>query len=143
MKIKLLALCLILVGTVNAQQLHERVLSYYSVASNIYFMDDSYEQSLWSFYLPTTKLKRDSLIVSQYSYWNYQYNVKSKMDLFSISRLDFNKSKDTANVFVNQFWKLANNEQYIYQIKSEWIKWNGNWYISDKLPINVSVKPNN
>ena len=141
-KILLLSLFLISANAF-AQDLNSRVTTFYTILPNTDFLEESYKQSVMAFISPITKLNRDSIASNYFSFWNAQNMINNKMTSFYIDSLSFNNNNDSAIVFTNQIWNLDSSEKFLYTVKSEWVKYEGAWYLSDRPWINIGIKPYN
>ena len=141
-KILLLSLFLISANAF-AQDLNSRVTTFYTILPNTDFLEESYKQSVMAFISPITKLNRDSIASNYFSFWNAQNMINNKMTSFYIDSLSFNNNNDSAIVFTNQIWNLDSSEKFLYTVKSEWVKHEGAWYLSDRPWINIGIKPYN
>jgi hypothetical protein len=135
--------CLFLFFTfnVNAQDLNLRIKLFYDVISNTSILETAFKLKVNEFISPITKLNRDSICGDYFSYWDAQFNVNNKFKKIEILKTEFNNDSTIATVFVDQYWLLDGLGDYIYQMKSEWIKYNNTWYLSDKPSQNISIKP--
>ncbi len=126
---------------VNAQDLNLRIKLFYDVISNTSTLETAYKLKVNEFISPATKLNRDSVGGDYFSYWNAQFNVNHKFKKFEILKIQYNNGSTLATVFVDQYWLLDGLGEYVYQMKSEWIKYNNTWYLSDKPSKNISIQP--
>jgi len=135
--------CLLLMFSihVNAQDLNLRINLFYDAISNTSLIETAYKLRVDDFISPSTKLNRDSICGDYFSYWNAQFNVNNKFKKIEILKIDYNNDSTIATVFVDQYWLLDGLGDYIYQMKSEWIKYNNTWYLSDKPSKNIAIKP--
>ncbi len=140
---KKIVVCLLLMFSFNsyAQDLYLRLDLFYSVISNTSVLEPTYKLKLKEFISPMTKLNGDSIAADYFSYWDAQYNVNNKFKRYKIVNLEYSKDSSIVTVFIDQFWMLDALGEYVYQIKSEWVKYNGNWYLSDKLSKNIGIRP--
>lgn len=140
MKITSLLLLMIIAVASHGQTLHARVTNFYAVAPNTDFLEESYKQIIYSFVSPITKLNKDSIASDCYSYWNAQNAINNKMIKFTIDSLSLNIVGDSAIVYTNQLWFIDGSDKFVYSIISEWTKYDGAWYFSDKPSKNIMIK---
>ena len=134
-------LLLLISFNLNAQDLNLRIKLFYDVISNTSILETAYKLKVNEFISPITKLNRDSIGGDYFSYWDAQFNVNNKFKKIEILKTEFNNDSTIATVFVDQYWLLDGLGDYIYQMKSEWIKYNNTWYLSDKPSKNIAIKP--
>ena len=125
----------------NSQDLKLRLDLFYSVISNTSVLEASYKIKVNDFISPSTKLNRDSIANDYFTYWDAQFNINNKFKRYKIDRIEFNNDSTIATVIVDQYWLLDALGEYIYQVKSEWVKQSGNWYLSDKPSKNIGIRP--
>ncbi|MFN5346738.1 MAG: hypothetical protein ACK44N_11105 [Bacteroidota bacterium] len=141
MKRFLTCLLLLFAFNVNAQDLNLRINLFYDVISNTSLIETAYKLRVDDFISPSTKLNRDSIGGDYFSYWDAQFNVNNKFKKTEILTTEFNNDSTIATVFVNQYWLLDGLGDYVYQMKSEWVKYNNTWYLSDKPSKIISIQP--
>ena len=141
MKRFLTCLLLLFAFNVNAQDLNLRINLFYDVISNTSLIETAYKLRVDDFISPSTKLNRDSIGGDYFSYWDAQFNVNNKFKKIEILKIEYNNDSTIATVFVNQYWLLDGLGDYVYQMKSEWVKYNNTWYLSDKPSKIISIQP--
>lgn len=140
---KKIVVCLLLMLSLkaNSQDLKLRLNLFYAVISNTSGLETSYKFKVVDFISPVSKLNRDSIASDYFSYWDAQYHVNNKFKNFKIDKIEFNNDSTKAIVIIDQTWLLDALGEYIYKVKSEWIKYNGNWYLSDMPSKNIGIRP--
>lgn len=136
-------ICLLLVGSLNAsaQDLNLRLNLFYSAITNTSTLEAAYKIKVNDFISPITKLNRDSIAGDYFSYWDAQFSINNKFNQFKIDKIEYNKDSTIATVVIDQYWLLDGQGEYIYQVKSEWVKYKSTWYLSDKLSKNIGIRP--
>ena len=126
---------------VNSQDLKLRLDMFYSVISNTSVLEASYKIKVNDFISPSTKLNRDSIANDYFTYWDAQFNINNKFKRYKIDKIELNNDSTIATVIVDQYWLLDSLGEYIYQVKSEWVRQSDNWYLSDKPSKNIGIRP--